>query len=182
MNFTRRDWIAGTLGSTVWTAIAAAHEHARQSVEQPAGTKFAFFDNATAADAAAIASQILPSDDGPGADEAGVVFFIDRALVTFDSDKQEMYRKGLVEFNERRAKMFPGSTSIAGLSDEQQIELLHAVEKSEFFEVIRVHTLLGFLGNPSYGGNRKSAGWKYIGFEDRMVWTPPFGYYDAEGK
>lgn len=182
MNFTRRDWIFGTLGSTAWAAIAAAQEHARTSIEQPYSAKFEFFDIAAAGDIAAIAEQILPSDDGPGATEAGVIFFIDRALTTFDTDKQDIYRNGLSDLNERRAKMFPGSGSFAGLSKGQQGELLRAIENSDFFETIRIHTLLGFLGNPSYGGNRGSAGWKYIGFEDRMAWTPPFGYYDAEAK
>jgi gluconate 2-dehydrogenase gamma chain len=180
MSFTRRDWILGTLGSTAWAAIAAAQDHARQSVEQPESARLEFLDEAAAADVAAIAAQILPSGDGPGATEAGVVFFVDRALTTFDRDQQAVYQKGLGELNERRGKMFPGSKSIASLSNEQQIDLLKAVEKSDFFQAIRIHTLLGFLGNPSYGGNRNSVGWKYIGFEDRMTWQPPFGYYDAE--
>lgn len=182
MNSTRRDWIFGTLGSTAWAAVAAAQEHARQSVEQPAAAKLEFFDTSAASDIAAIAEQILPSDDGPGATEAGVVFFIDRALTTFDTDNQNIYRNGLIDLNERRRKMFPGSESVAALSNAQQSELLRAIEKSDFFETIRIHTLLGFLGNPSYGGNRGSVGWKYIGFEDRMVWAPPFGYYDTEAK
>jgi|SRR5579875_175719 len=182
MNHTRRDWIIGTLGSAAWAAIAAAQEHAKQSIEQPGTAKFEFFDAAGAADVAAIAAQILPSGDGPGATEAGVVYFIDGALNTFETDKQDAYRKGLTDLNERRKSKFPGSESIATLSGSQQIELLTAIEKSDFFEVVRVHTLLGFLGNPSYGGNRGNVGWKYIGFEDRMVWSPPFGYYDAEAK
>jgi len=182
MSFSRRDWILGTLGSTAWAAIAAAQEHARQSVEQPNTAHFEFFDASTAADVAAIAEQILPSDDGPGAAEAGVVFFIDRALTTFDADKQDTYRHGLDELNKRRKELFPNSQTITALSNAQQMQLLQAIDKSDFFEVIRTHTLLGFLGNPSYGGNRGSVGWKYIGFEDRMVWTPPFGYYDAEMK
>ncbi len=40
--------------------------------------------------------------------------------------------------------------------------------------------LLGFLGDPSYGGNRDHVGWRHIGFDDRMAFTPPFGFYDAE--
>jgi len=45
---------------------------------------------------------------------------------------------------------------------------------------VRTHTILGFFGHPSYGGNRDLAGWKLIGFEDRYQFEPPFGYYDAE--
>jgi gluconate 2-dehydrogenase gamma chain len=182
MNLTRRDWVFGTLGSAAWAAIAAAQAHARQMVDEPGAAKFEFFDVAEAADVAAVAERILPSDDGPGAKEAGVVFFVDRALTAFDIDNQNAYRAGLRELNAHRKKLFPDSQSVTTLSKEQQIELVRAIEKSEFFEVIRIHTLLGFVGNPSYGGNRGQVGWKYIGFEDRMTWKPPFGYYDAEAK
>jgi gluconate 2-dehydrogenase gamma chain len=182
MSFTRRHWLLGTLGSAAWAAIAAAQEHARQSVEQPDTVRLEFLDPAAAADLSVITERILPSDDGPGAKEAGAVFFIDRVLATFDSDQQESYRTGLLELNRNRTKLFPESKDVASLSQEQQIELMRSFEKSEFFEIIRTHTLLGFLGNPSYGGNRGMVGWKYIGFEDRMSWKPPFGYYDAEAR
>jgi gluconate 2-dehydrogenase gamma chain len=142
--------------------------------------RFKFFDRATAEEVSANAAQILPSTDGPGATEAGVIFFIDHALKTFDADKAQIYRGGMAELQRVREKMFPASASMAELSGEQQIELVRAIEKSEFFELVRTQTLLGFLGNPSYGGNRNEVGWKYIGFEDRMTWEPPFGYYDAE--
>jgi hypothetical protein len=33
---------------------------------------------------------------------------------------------------------------------------------------------------PKYGGNHDKAGWKLLGFEDRHVWQPPFGYYDKD--
>ena len=175
----RRDWIFATFGGA---AVAAAQEHAHGIVQGTAEPRLEFFDEAAAADVAAIASQILPSGDGPGAKEAGVIFFIDRALSTFDKDKQDVYRQGLPEFGEVRKKMFPGSAGIATLSNGEQLAFVRAIENTGFFEVLRVHTLLGFLGSPAYGGNRGKAGWKYIGFEDRMTWEPPFGYYDAELK
>ncbi|MBV9761679.1 MAG: gluconate 2-dehydrogenase subunit 3 family protein [Acidobacteriaceae bacterium] len=182
MSFSRRDWLRGTIGSAAWAAIAAAQEHARQSIQQPNTAQFGFLDASAAADLTVITELILPSDDGPGAKEAGIVFFIDRALTTFDSDQQESYRTGFLELNRNRTKLFRESKDAASLSHEQQIELLQSFEKSDFFELIRTHTVLGFLGNPSYGGNRGMVGWKYIGFENRMSWRPPFGYYDAEVK
>jgi hypothetical protein len=36
------------------------------------------------------------------------------------------------------------------------------------------------VGSPIYGGNRGKVGWAHIGFDDRMSFEPPFGYYDAE--
>jgi gluconate 2-dehydrogenase gamma chain len=180
MDFSRRAWILGTMGSIPWAAVAAAREHAQKALRSGGSPGYEFFDTAMAAEVSAIAAQILPSTDGPGAAEAGVIFFIDRALKTFDADKAQIYRGGMVELQRVREKMFPGSASMAGLGNAQQIELVRAIEKSEFFELVRTHTLLGFLGSPSYGGNRNQVGWKYIGFEDRMTWEPPFGYYDAE--
>ena len=179
MNLSRRHWILGSLG-TIGASVAAAGEHAHKIATGAAPARFEFFDEATAREIEAIASQIIPSDDGPGAKEAGVIYFIDRALKTFDAGKQDAYRTGLTQIQQIRAKMFPESENIAALTPAQQIELMRAIEKLEFFEIVRVHTVLGFLGNPSYGGNRSGAGWKCIGFEDRMAWQPPFGFYDAE--
>jgi hypothetical protein len=106
----------------------------------------------------AITSQIIPSTDGPGAHEAGIVFFIDRALSTFDANLRAAYHTGMAEVQQKRKEMFPGSYSIAALSIEQQIRLIHAVEATDFFELLRTHTLYGFLGNPNYGGNRDRVG------------------------
>jgi gluconate 2-dehydrogenase gamma chain len=182
MDLTRRNWLLASLGSAAWTAIADAQTHAHSAVTGEVSARFEFLDRQTAADLSAIASQILPSVESPGATEAGVIYFIDRALTTFAADQQETYAKGIAEWRATSHKMFPASESIASLTGEQQLALMHAIDKTEFFDVVRTHTLLGFLGNPSYGGNRNSVGWKHIGFDDRMAWQPPFGYYDAEAK
>jgi hypothetical protein len=63
------------------------------------------------------------------------------------------------------------------LSPEQQDEILAAVESGkaqgwprgdmkagEFFTAVRAHTLIGFLADPKYGGNRDYAGWKVAGY------------------
>ena len=181
METSRRDWILGTIGLAAWSEIAAAQEHAHQAVASDDRT-FEFFEPDAAREIAALAAQIVPSDDGPGATEAGVVYFIDRALKTFEADKQPLYRTGLADLQDRRRKLFPDSTSIAALARAQQVELIRSIETSEFFGVLRIHTLLGWLGNPSYRGNRDKVGWTYIGFQDRMRWELPFGYYDAEAK
>ena len=150
--------------------------------QTPESNKFVWLDPATAAEIKAIAAQIIPDDDTPGAERAGVIWFIDRALAGYDQDKQELYKLGLAEAQTKRAAMFPGSASIAGLTSEQQIALLKAIEKAEFFQQVRLHTILGFFGHPMHGGNRDMVGWKLIGFEHQMQYEPPFGYYDAEAR
>jgi len=47
-------------------------------------------------------------------------------------------------------------------------------------EIEALATVLGFQGNPSYGGNRGEDGWHQIGFENLMTYQPRFGYYDAQ--
>ena len=141
------------------------------------------FKNLSASDAAeveALAAQIIPSTDSPGAREAHVIHFIDQAPATFDSDKRSIYSSGLAAAQDKRRELFPGSQSIATLSADQQISLLRAIEKTEFFETLRTHTVMGFLANPEYGGNRDQIGWKHIGFQSSHHFVPPFGYYDQE--
>jgi gluconate 2-dehydrogenase gamma chain len=179
MQSTRRLWLSQCVGIAALADIAAAQQHAHEAVRSANPPPFQTLDTKTAAEIDALASQIIPSNDGPGAHEAGVVYFIDRALSTFDVDLRENYRAGLANIQQKRKEMFPGSASIAALTGDQQIQLIHAIETTEFFELIRTHTLYGLLGNPSYGGNRDRVGWKLIGFEDRMAYQPPFGYYDA---
>ncbi|MGP0072396.1 MAG: gluconate 2-dehydrogenase subunit 3 family protein [Bryobacteraceae bacterium] len=184
MQSTRRLWLSQCAGvaafANIGAEIAAARQHAHDAVRSSTPPPFQALDPAMAAEIDAITSQIVPSTDGPGAHEAGVVYFIDRALSTFDADLRESYRIGMASVQQKRKEMFPGSASIASLSSDRRIQLIRAIETTEFFELLRTHTLYGFLGNPSYGGNRDRVGWKLIGFEDRMAYQPPFGYYDAQ--
>ncbi len=179
MQSTRRLWLSQCAGIAALAEIAAAQQHAHDAVRSSTPPAFQTLDPATAAEIDALTSQIVPSADGPGAHEAGVVYFIDRALFTFDKDLRESYRIGMAEVQQKRKELFPASASIAALASDQQIQLIHAIENMDFFELLRTHTMYGFLGNPSYGGNRDRVGWKLIGFEDRMAYQPPFGYYDS---
>lgn len=181
MIINRRAWILGSFGAAAWALVASAHEHAQASAAE-ASTKFDHFDHARATEIAAIAAQIIPSDDGAGATEVGAVYFIDRALTTFAADQQTAYKDGLADLEARREAKFPGSESFAALSKAQQSELLKSIEKTSFFDLLRTHTILAWLGAPTYGGNRNQMGWKYIGFDDAGAFDSPFGYYDAEAK
>jgi gluconate 2-dehydrogenase gamma chain len=179
MQSTRRLWLSQCVGIAALADIAAAQQHAHEAANSENPPAFQTLDPAMAREVEALASQIVPSTGGPGAKEAGVIYFIDRALSTFDAESLPAYRTGMAMVHEKRKQMFPSSASVAALTNEQQIELVRAIEKTDFFELLRTHTMLGFLGNPSYGGNRDRVGWKLIGFEDRMAYQPPFGYYDA---
>ena len=53
-------------------------------------------------------------------------------------------------------------------------------DHGEFFDLVRSLTVLGMFSSPKYGGNFAGAGWRLLGFEDRHVYAPPFGYYDRD--
>lgn len=172
MSITRREWAVG--------GIAAAWQHAHQAASSATPPKLEFLSFSDAQDVEAMASQIIPSNDTPGAKEAGVLFFIDRALAGWDREKRAIYRSGLADLQERRRAAYPQSASLAALTPDQLVHLMKEIENTPFFEVLRVHTILGFCGPPSYGGNRDGIGWSHLSVEDKMIFEPPFGYYDAE--
>ena len=173
--------------SAAWLAlrmpeIVAAQEHAHQAVQSSAPVKFEFLSPEQAVEIEAVAAQIIPADDTPGAREARVIYFIDRALSTFDKERQPLYVKGLKDLQAKQKKMFKNAAKFSELNSEQQIRVLKAFEKNQFFEIVRTHTIMGFFSDPSYGGNYDKIGWKLIGFKDEFYFKPPFGYYDREYK
>ncbi len=131
----------------------------------------------------AITARILPAVDGrPGAHDAGVVFFVDRALATFNAGQKKMYREGITDLNRRTAEKFPGTKAFASLAPAQQDEILRAIEKSPFFQAVRFDTIVGTFALPTYGGNHDHAGWQMIGLPHQPRFQAPFGYYDADAN
>jgi gluconate 2-dehydrogenase gamma chain len=171
--------IAATLGAaalpTGWADLAGA------AMPAP-GPNLSFFTAAEAADVDAVAAQIIPTDDTPGAREAGAVQFIDRALATFLSHLASDYRAQLADFQAVYRKQRPAAdaTPFASLASEQQLDYLKTVDRTPFFEATRLLTLIGMFTMPKYGGNRDGLGWKLIGFEDQHAFYPPFGFYDRD--
>jgi gluconate 2-dehydrogenase gamma chain len=167
---------AGT--SFDWADVVEAADHVHSSVQGRADTKLSMLTAAEAADVEAVSAQIVPTDDTPGAREAGVVFFIDLALASYFPQMAAEYRAQLAAFQAAFRKKHPAAGSFASLTSDRQIEYLTEVEHTRFFATTRVFTLLGMFTHPSYGGNRNGVGWKLLGFEDAHVFQPPFGYYD----
>ena|ERR1700676_4706951 len=178
-----------------WPAIVSAVQHAHQAAKSQAG--FTVLTAAQAREIEAITARIIPTDDVPGAKEAGVVYFIDRALATFASESLEVYKNGLEEMNRATEIMFPGVERFSSASAEQQDKLLTELSKqlqwlaesppssapavsAEFMQTLWMHTVFGFLVDPEAGGNRDYAGWKAIGRDPAHTFTSPFGFYDKD--
>ena len=182
----RRDFLLNSVSglgaawvATHYSAIIDAAEYAEQTARSGQAGKFAFFTPEQATEVEAMAAQIIPTDATPGAREARVINFIDRALVTFEKDRQPDYTKGLDGLQAQTKQSFPDARMFSALSSEQQIQVLTAMEKTPFFNLVRTHTITGFFASPALGGNAGKAGWKLVNYDDSLNHKPPFGYYDA---
>ena len=168
-------WLARL--SPLLATLQACARDARES-----GEPFTTFTPGEGADFDAFAARILPTDDTPGAREAGVVYFADRALGSVLSDLLPIVRSGLAAMNERVETARPGTRALADLSEADQDLVIGAVERDDpgFFFFARMLVMLGLVTHPDHGGNRERVGWQLIGFEDRYAYQPPFGYYDRD--
>jgi Gluconate 2-dehydrogenase subunit 3 len=181
--------------ATHWPAVAAAADHAHRAAQSATPPQFEFFSPEQATEIVAISARIIPADDMPGAREAGVVYFIDRALMTFASEDQKIYNTGLSDLQSRVRELFPAVEKFSSATPAQQDEVLLSLDEhaaapprpfrprpdaQTFFETLRQHTIAGFLIDPESGGNRDGVGWKVIGREREHMFQPPFGYYDKD--
>ena len=165
-------WLALQLPGLV--ALAEAATAARE-----AGAAFLHLSPREAAGLEAIAARIIPTDETPGAREAGVIHFIDQSLGDFMADAAGELRAGLDALDALASGTSAGKP-FAGLGAGAQDDLLRQIEDTPFFDLMHFLTVAGMFALPSYGGNRDYLGWQLIGLSRRHAWAPPFGHYDAE--
>src|SRR5580700_1019158 len=115
--------------SAYWPALLSAASHARNAARSPASHKLDFFTADEAKEVDAVTARIIPTDETPGAREAGVVYFIDRALTTFAIDDQKTYREGLPEIQARAHELFSELGKFSAASPEQQDQILHSFDE-----------------------------------------------------
>ncbi len=138
----------------------------------------------------AAVDRVLPRDQDPGALDANVPEYIDRMLQTEALQQmRQNFVPGVAALERRAQRMF--KTSFAAATPAQQDELLtlfkDSPEKSgeaRWYEMLVVLSLEGFLGDPSYGGNKGEVGWKLVGFTlvGRNVKGDPKAPYDGSQK
>ena len=113
---------------------------------------------------AAIAAQIIPTDDVPGAKEAGVVEYINAKLKETPS-LLPLYQSGFQEIDSLSKSRFSGL--FLSLSEAQQQEVLQSLEKSKFFAQVWKDTVEGF--------SRSWVGRKVVGYPGG---AQAHGYHD----
>jgi gluconate 2-dehydrogenase gamma chain len=177
---TRRDFLVGAArtAAAAWLLLDAPWLATAVGCA-PDGARLAQLTRDEARTLAAMAARILPADaDSSGADELGVVQFVDRALGTaYFAPGVPLVRAGLADLDARARAA--GAPRFASLGENDQIVILLEIEGGEFFKAARALVLIGAFADPSYGGNRGGAGWTMLGIDHRASYAAPFGYYDA---
>ena len=156
--------------------ILSACQRSQRALAQGADVRV--FDSEEAADLIAIAARIIPTDDTPGATEAGVIYFLDTIFSEPRRASQlASLREGLAAL---RGQLPISARYFHELTDAQQDQLLRDNEQTPFFATMRYLTITGTFSLPRYGGNRDKIGYQIIGYEDRGAWSAPYGFYDAD--
>lgn len=147
------------------------------------GPLFLSFDEANLLEA--LVARIVPGDDAdPGAREAGVLAYIDRALAGPYAEWQLAYREGLriVDAHARarhggKVQELPAAEQDAVLAELEAGTLpgFPDGDSAAFFAMVWAHTIEGMFCDPAYGGNRDAVGWKLIGFPGAQ-----YGYSDRQ--
>ncbi len=183
----RRSFLAESVGglNAAWVlanypGILAAQEKVQKAAKGGKLPQLTYFTEAQAAEIEAVAAQIIPTDETPGAREAHCVYFIDRALSSFARRSQPVYTQGLVDLQAKTQELYPNAAKFSALTGEQQIKVLTAIEKTPFFNTVRTHTVIGFFSRPVHGGNQGKVGFQLIAYNDSLNHKAPFGYYDAQ--
>lgn len=153
---------------------------------KPLTTRHRVFTDEEFRTLSAACERVLPKDEDPGALDANVPEYIDRILTTVQLKKMRTdFVPGLAALDRRAQRMF--KVPFAEAAPAQQDELLAIFKDSpersgeaRWFELLMVLSLEGFLGDPSYGGNRGKVGWALMGF--KLVGgpaVPPAEGYDG---
>lgn len=177
--------VAGSgLVPEVYAQTLEQHKDDAAGASQPPSVQHgAFFNYEQAATIAAFGERLMPGAPGkPGAQDAGVLNYIDLALAGAYADLQDFYRRGLAQLDAYCRASF--KMPFAQLDSAKQDEVIGALEQGkatgfswptaqEFFNVVRTHTMEGMFADPIYGGNRDFAGWRLVGFPGAQGFFAP---------
>lgn len=152
--------------SAAWDAMQAA-PHRQPRPERLTAEQFGTLE--------ALTARLIPSDDGPGAREAGAAWFIDRLLARWAPEQVPDVVQALAALE--AAAVARGAARFDALPAAAQDAIIAAwpAERRRTFVSL---TCMGMLAPPSHGGNRGEVGWRLIGHDPAMAFRAPYGYYD----
>jgi hypothetical protein len=142
---------SGYPGFHRWT-FACAHDGGEPAPAKPSSYRPSFFTPEEQETVERLADLVIPSDDSPGAREAGVAEFID-FMVSRDPSVQYGFRYGLTWLDAHATRLF--GAPFRGLEESRQVDILdHLAYKDRhrpgeeegrvFFQLVREYTIMGF--------------------------------------
>lgn len=128
----------------------------------------------------AAAARIFPTTSTPGATEAGAVNYVERLLAEAYPELAPLYRSGCRALDRHAKRRFGAGFLLIAVTEQDTVlrdfeagRVPDFKSASDFFEMLRSHTMEGVVGEPAYGGNRGLVGWRLVGFPGHQ-----FGYAD----
>ena len=166
-SFIRRAGVAGA------AAAVPAGLFVSEVASAPERERLETFSVAEANTVDAMLGRLAPSDaSGPGAVEARVLRYIDRALSGDLASSRPAYTAGIGSTNAYARSRF--GSDFADLTPARQDAILDEMERNvatgfspnsrAFFDLVREHAVQGLFGDPVHGGNADFIGWDLIGF------------------
>ncbi len=141
-----------------------AHEH-HSPVAQPTGKpyKIQFFKKSEYIVITSLTERIIPTDDSPGAREAGVAEFIDYLMFYDNAGVQAGMRKVAADTDRISQEMH--KSPFVKLSTEKQDEVIAAMMSGEkqSFDLIRNYTVMGYFNS--------KVGMEYMDVPALKTWT-----------
>lgn len=166
MTSSRRQFLKQAAASFAGTLFLSACSRKSKS-------RWRFFTEDEAVLVDMLTEQIIPTDEHPGAIEAGCLNFIDKQLSSEYERFQDEYRNGLVCLESTCQEAF--AKSFRDLAWQEQTAVLESLESGQvnsalwptvspqyFFHLVRDHTLQGFYGSPRHGGNKNYLSYKML--------------------
>jgi hypothetical protein len=147
---------------------------------------FKFFNSNQAHVIEEVTSLIIPSEDSPGAKEAGVVFEIDKTIAENQRLKNS-YTKGIESLNQM-AKQLGGKDSFLDLNQDEKMEILNMAYASKSLSrrggisnqygsmlpgILLINHLIRQTIQIFY---TSEAGWKVVGYQGPPQWKGNLDY------
>jgi gluconate 2-dehydrogenase gamma chain len=164
---------AGVLGAAAAVPATLAPEAALAQEELAQLQQLKALSPGEAATIGAFVERLIPSDaSGPGAREANVIRYIDRALAKDLSMFRSAYTAAAVALDAYSQSKH--GAAFAALAADKQDAVLTDMDLNRatgfspngkaVFEMIRTHAVQGMFGDPAHGGNTNFIGWRLVRF------------------
>lgn len=166
---------AGAIGAAAAVPTVLAPDAAQAEAELEEMRQIKALSPREAQTISAVCNRLIPSDaTGPGAREAKVARYIDRALAGDLRAFRPAYTAAILALDSY-ARVKHGAAFAALPADRQDAVLtdmdLNRATPSAFvpngkavFEMFRTHAVQGMFGDPMHGGNANYIGWKLVRF------------------